>query len=143
MSSEKMEPKLLWKIALPEECKTWEVDGVLSGSDLDHKDGFLHFSSITMVKKVASMFFSGKNVKLLQIDPAALPQGIQWVSGDSNTDESLKERVAAGEGTFVRALVDGCMHVHLQEPLSMKAVTGSFEVGLGPDGTHIFPEECA
>ena len=52
-----------WKIASPTDVELWEKSGLLTGSSLDANDGFVHASDARMIRKVASMFFRGKQVR--------------------------------------------------------------------------------
>eukprot|EP00927_Polykrikos_kofoidii_P024985 TRINITY_DN22557_c1_g1_i1.p1 TRINITY_DN22557_c1_g1~~TRINITY_DN22557_c1_g1_i1.p1 ORF type:complete len:671 (-),score=106.16 TRINITY_DN22557_c1_g1_i1:472-2484(-) len=142
-------PRVLWKIATKEDQKVWEEKGILLGSALDVRDGFLHAADAKMVRTVANRFFAGQEVELLQIDPSILPENTRWVSSLSCRDESLQKLLLAssgggdsGESTggYVRVLPDGCLHVHLRQPLSMVSLTQKYTLPLGDDGSHVFPD---
>lgn len=131
----------LWKIALVKEVEEWESLGMLSGSDLDQADGFLHGSSATMVKKVAARFFAGKDAKLLKINSTLLPKGTVWTPAEYASDGELRALSMARRGDYVRSLKDGCLHLHMCEPLSMRAVEQIHDLRW-KDGQHVFPGCC-
>jgi|Transcript_49633 hypothetical protein len=133
--------RTLWKIATPADVEAWESSGLLTGSSLDLNDGFMHASDGRMIRKVASMFFRGKKAVLLEIPPAKLPPSTVWLSGADVTDGELVTRVREkADGDYVRALDDGCLHVHLRTPLPMGAVRIIPLEMKG--GEHDFPAEC-
>ena len=55
----------IWKIVTPDDLAAWKAAGVMTGSDLDKADGFIHSSNGDMVKKVARLFFSDRGDCLL------------------------------------------------------------------------------
>ena len=132
-----VEAVTLWKVAVPADVDAWAASGTLSGSDLDARDGFLHFSNATMVKKVAALFFKGQPAKLLRVDPDVVPEDAEWVD-EKTSDASLLGR----PGTRVRALPDGCLHVHAKPPFPFP-FCDVYDLPLADDGeTHVFPPEC-
>lgn len=54
--------RTVWKIASLEDVQAWETCGLLSGSPLDLKDGFIHGSDASMIRQVAQLFFRGQEV---------------------------------------------------------------------------------
>ncbi|KAH8094224.1 hypothetical protein JL720_4217 [Aureococcus anophagefferens] len=108
-----VEPVTLWKIAVAADVAAWEAAGVLRGSDLDVRDGFLHFSDAKQVKVVAALFFKGVPAKLARLDVDFVPEGARWHDGAAVADGALKGR----SGCHVRKLKDGCLHAHADPAL--------------------------
>ena len=133
-----VEPVTLWKIAVAADVAAWEAAGVLRGSDLDVRDGFLHFSDAKQVKVVAALFFKGVPAKLARLDVDFVPEGARWHDGAAVADGALKGRA----GCHVRKLKDGCLHVHADPQLPFP-LFDVFDLPLGADGErHDFPPEC-
>lgn len=60
----------------------WErcvADGVLPGSPVDVRDGFVHLSSRAQVAETAALHFAGRDdLWLLAVDVAALGDALRW-----------------------------------------------------------------
>jgi uncharacterized protein (DUF952 family) len=64
-------PAPLWREA--------EREGVFRGSDIDRRDGFIHFSSGAQVAETARKHFAGQNdLLLVHVDPAPLGDALKW-----------------------------------------------------------------
>ncbi|TKT74203.1 DUF952 domain-containing protein [Aquamicrobium sp. LC103] len=103
-------PEPLWREA--------ERAGVFRGMEIDHADGFIHFSTAGQARETAAKHFSGqRDLLLIAVDEALL--------GDA-----LKYEVSRG----------GALFPHLYSELDMKAVAWVKPLPLGEDGSHVFPE---
>lgn len=70
----------IWKIVTPDDLAAWKAAGVMTGSDLDKADGFIHSSNGDMVKKVARLFFSDRgDCLLLRMVPGSWDRAVTWV----------------------------------------------------------------
>ena len=70
----------IWKIVTPDDLAAWKAAGVMTGSDLDKADGFIHSSNGAMVKKVARLFFSDRgDCLLLRMVPGSWDRAVTWV----------------------------------------------------------------
>ena len=102
-------PAALWREA--------EREGVFRGSPVDHKDGFIHFSSAEQAAETAAKHFVGQcDLVLLRVDAASLGDRLKW-------------EPSRGAKLFP----------HLYGDLDLKAVTQVDPLPLGPDGRHEFP----
>jgi uncharacterized protein (DUF952 family) len=130
--------RVLWKIATPDDLKSWTEEGVVLGSDLDKADGFSHSSNGEMVKKVASLFFSSAtDCLLLRMEPSTWSRVVRWT-----TEEPADKKAPEDGSVLIHYLPDGCSHVFSEEPLPMSAVAETYQMPLGADGAHVFPECC-
>jgi len=102
-------PVPLWKAA--------ERTGVFRGSEVDRRDGFIHFSSADQVVETAGKHFGGQNgLLLVRIDSAKLGDRLKWEPSRG-----------------------GALFPHLYGDLDLTAVMRVEPLPLGPDGRHIFP----
>ena len=92
--------------------------GVYAGSAEDTVDGFLHFSTASQVIESARKHRSGEpDLVLLEVDATALGEHLRW-------------EPSRGDQLFP----------HLYGPLSTTAVAAEYDLPLGSDGQHVFPE---
>lgn len=102
-------PEALWRDA--------EAAGQFKGSEIDLKDGFIHFSSVAQVSETAARHFGGQEgLLLVAVDGDALGDTLQW---------------EASRG--------GALFPHLYGPLPLSAVEWVEPLPLGEDGHHRFP----
>jgi len=102
-------PALLWREA--------ESAGVFRGSELDRRDGFIHFSSAAQAVETAAKHFAGQSdLLLLHVDADALGEKLKW-------------EPSRGSALFP----------HLYSDLAVTAVTKAEPLLLGADGNHKFP----
>jgi len=101
-------------------AKLWheaELEGVFRGSEIDRKDGYLHFSTGAQVAETAARHFAGMDdLVLVAVDGGRLGPALQW------------ERARSGD-----------LFPHLYDPLSLTAVSWTRRLPLGGDGKHQFP----
>ena len=103
-------PVPLWKAA--------ERTGVFRGSEVDRRDGFIHFSSANQVVETAGKHFVGQNgLLLVRVDSAKLGDRLKWEPSRG-----------------------GALFPHLYGDLDLTAVMRVEPLPLGPDGRHIFPD---
>ena len=101
-------PVLLWREA--------ERGRVFRGSEVDIRDGFIHFSTAAQAVETAAKHFAGQRDLVL-------------VSVDANKLEKLKWEPSRG----------GALFPHLYGELDIAAVTRVDPLPLGADGSHKFP----
>lgn len=102
-------PRSLWREA---ECM-----GTFRGSEVDRRDGFIHFSTAAQVVETAAKHFAGRrDLVLVRVDAAALGDRLKW-------------EPARG----------GALFPHLYGDLDLKAVTHVDPLPLGPEGQYEFP----
>jgi uncharacterized protein (DUF952 family) len=102
-------PATLWREA--------ERRGVFRGSDVDLRDGFIHFSTAAQVAETAAKHFaSQRDLVLVRVDASRLGEALRW--------EPSRE---------------GALFPHLYGDLDLKAVTKVEPLPLGADGRHVFP----
>jgi uncharacterized protein (DUF952 family) len=102
-------PAALWREA--------QSDGVFRGSEVDLRDGFIHFSSAQQaVETAAKHFASQPDLLLLYVDTAKLGDKLKWEPSRG-----------------------GALFPHLYGTLALSAVTNVESLPLGVDGVHKFP----
>jgi uncharacterized protein (DUF952 family) len=102
-------PAALWRKA--------QSAGVFRGSEVDLRDGFIHFSTAAQAVETAAKHFAGQNdLLLLHVDTAKLGDGLKWEPSRG-----------------------GALFPHLYRDLPLTAVTKVDSLPLGPDGAHKFP----
>jgi uncharacterized protein (DUF952 family) len=102
-------PVQLWRAA--------ERAGVFRGSEVDRRDGFIHFSNAAQVVEIAGIHFAGQSgLLLLRIDSAKLGDRLKWEPSRG-----------------------GALFPHLYGDLDLTAVMLVEPLPLGPNGRHIFP----
>ena len=102
-------PTMLWR-----EAERLEH---LHGSEVDLRDGFIHFSSAAQVKETAAKHFGGhRDLVLLHVDAASLGDRLKWVPSRG-----------------------GALFPHLYGNLDPAVVIKVDALPLGPDGCHKFP----
>jgi len=102
-------PAALWHAA--------ERAGRFRGSDVDKRDGFIHFSTAAQVAEMAAKHFAGAtDLLLLRIDSDRLGAALKW-------------EPARG----------GAVFPHLYGDLDLRAVKRVDSLPLGGDGRHVLP----
>ena len=102
-------PAPLWRAA--------EDAGVFRGSEVDRRDGFIHFSTTTQVVETAAKHFAGRgDLLLVHVDVAKLGDRLKWEPSRG-----------------------GALFPHLYGDLDLAAVVRVDPLPLGPDRMHIFP----
>jgi uncharacterized protein (DUF952 family) len=102
-------PTPLWREA--------ERAAVFAGSDLDRRDGFIHFSTAAQVVETARKHFAGQhNLLLVRVDAERLGNRLKWEPSRG-----------------------GALFPHLHGNLDLAAVTRVEPLPLGADGLHVFP----
>jgi uncharacterized protein (DUF952 family) len=105
----KIVPAALWRAA--------EHDGVFRGSEVDLRDGFIHFSTASQVTETAAKHFAGgRDLLLVSVDSAELGGALKWEPSRG-----------------------GAPFPHLYAPLALAAVRKVEPLPLGADGHHRFP----
>ena len=103
----KIVPARLWRAS--------EADGVFTGSPVDARDGFIHFSTADQVRETAARHFAGvENLLLVAVDADQL--ALTWEPSRG-----------------------GALFPHLYGPLPIAAVRSVRELPL-VDGAHVFPD---
>lgn len=106
----------IYKIVSEAEWRAAEAKGVFSGSGIDLKDGYIHFSTAGQVKETAAKHFVGQSdLLLVTVDAAAV---------------DLKWEISRG----------GALFPHLYADLPMSAVTRVTPLPLCASGEHRFPD---
>lgn len=102
-------PMALWREA--------ERSGVFRGSEVDRRDGFIHFSTAAQVAETAAKHFAGQtDLLLVRINTANLGEQLKWESSRG-----------------------GALFPHVYGELDLAAVAQVDALPLGPDKRHIFP----
>ena len=109
--------KLIYKIVPAAEWETAVKLGRFEGSAVDVADGFIHFSTAGQVKETARRHFEGMH-------------GLLLVAVNSEALDDLRWEPSRG----------GDLFPHLYGPLNVDSTTEVFELPIGKDGLHLFPE---
>lgn len=105
----KILPAPLWREA--------ERAGRFRGSEVDLRDGFIHFSTAGQVEETAHKHFAGqRDLLLISVDADKLGGALQWEPSRG-----------------------GALFPHLYGELDLAVVTKVEALPLGPDGRHRFP----
>lgn len=105
----KILPAALWNKA--------ERAGIFHGSDVDLRDGYIHFSTAQQVPETAEKHFAGqRDLILLHVDADALGPALKWEPSRG-----------------------GALFPHLYAPLALTHVKRADPLPLGDDGRHVFP----
>jgi uncharacterized protein (DUF952 family) len=105
----KIVPAALWRAA--------ERAGVFRGSDVDLRDGFIHFSSAAQVAETAAKHFVGQNdLLLVHVDGGRLGPALKWEPSRG-----------------------GALFPHLYGALDLSLVGKVEALPLLPDGRHQLP----
>lgn len=108
---------IIYKILPAEMWAKAMQDGVFRGSEVDIRDGFIHFSTASQAVETAAKHFSGqRDLILLYVDTAPLHAALKWEPSRG-----------------------GALFPHLYGDLALDAVTKAVPLPLGPDGAHQFP----
>jgi uncharacterized protein (DUF952 family) len=91
--------------------------GVFCGSDVDMRDGFIHFSTASQALETAAKHFAGQSdLVILYVDTERLGKNLKWEPSRG-----------------------GALFPHLYGDLALAAVTRVEPLPLSADGTHAFP----
>ncbi|ADP70385.1 protein of unknown function DUF952 [Rhodomicrobium vannielii ATCC 17100] len=132
-------PRIIYKLVTRGEWEAVRSGGIFAGSDVDRRDGFIHFSTAAQVAETARRHFTGvPNLVLVALDAdmlAALPSLVLDTASARNAAETGQLRFEASRG--------GESFPHLYAPLPFAAVIGETDVALGPDGAPLVPKDLA
>ena len=108
----------IYKICTSAEWREAEYAGVYRGSAVDHKDGFIHFSTAEQAAETASRHFAGQHdLVLVTVETDALGDKLKWEPSRG-----------------------GALFPHLYGELDVtKAVVRVDPLPLGAEGQHEFP----
>jgi uncharacterized protein (DUF952 family) len=94
-----------------------ERAGAFRGSEVDRRDGFIHFSTAAQVTETAARHFAGQSdLLLVRVDSAKLGSRLKWEPSRG-----------------------GVLFPHFYGELDLTVVSKVEPLPLGPDGKHIFP----
>lgn len=75
----------IYKICEREAWHAAAANGAFSGSDIDRRDGFIHFSTAAQVAETAAKHFAGQSgLMLVAVDGDALGPALQWERSRGN-----------------------------------------------------------
>ena len=107
----------IYKICTAAMWRDAERIGVFRGSELDVRDGFIHFSTAAQAVETAAKHFAGQSdLVLVHVDTGKLGKRLKW-------------EVSRG----------GALFPHLYGDLDLAAVSVVDPLSLDADGTHKFP----
>jgi len=107
----KIVPAALWRQA--------EREGTFRGSEIDLRDGFIHFSTAAQAAETAAKHFAGAyNLLLVVVEADGLGAALKWEPSRG-----------------------GALFPHLYADLPLAAVRNVSPLSLDADGRHVFPAE--
>jgi uncharacterized protein (DUF952 family) len=107
----------IYKICAPAMWREAKSAGVFRGSELDLRDGFIHFSTAAQAVETAAKHFGGQgDLVLVSVDAGRLGDRLKWEPSRG-----------------------GALFPHLYGDLDVAAVTAVDQLPLGADGAHKFP----
>ena len=93
------------------------VSGAFSGSPVDQRDGFIHFSTAAQVRDTAARHFARQaDLLIVAVDAGALGDALRWEPSRG-----------------------GDLFPHLYGPLPLDAVRWTAGLPLDAAGRHVFP----
>ena len=107
----------IYKICPVSEWRAAERAGVYSGSAVDHRDGFIHFSTADQAAETAAKHFAGqRDLLLVSVDAAKLGTRLKWEPSRG-----------------------GALFPHLYGALELNTVLRVAPLPLDAAGCHAFP----
>ena len=107
---------MIYKICTAAEWRDAERDGVYRGSAVDHRDGFIHFSTAEQAAETAAKWFAGqRDLVLVSVDADTLGDRLKWEPSRG-----------------------GALFPHLYGDLALSTVRRVRPLPLGDDGKHQF-----
>ena len=111
----------IYKICAASEWHEAEHAGVYRGAAVDHRDGFIHFSTAAQAAETAGKWFAGqRDLVLVAVDGDALGTRLKWEPSRG-----------------------GALFPHLYGVLELKAVLRVDPLPLDASGRHVFPNTMA
>jgi uncharacterized protein (DUF952 family) len=108
----------IYKICEGEAWRAAEATGAFRGSDVDQRDGFIHFSTAAQAAETAAKHFAGQHgLVLVAVDGDALGPALKWERSRGND-----------------------LFPHLYAALPLSAVRWARPLPDEVDGRRIFPE---
>ena len=108
----------IYKICEREAWRAVEAAGAFRGSDVDRRDGFIHFSTAAQVAETAAKHFAGQHgLVLVAVDGDALGPALKWERSRGND-----------------------LFPHLYAPLPLSAVRWARPLPDEIDGRRALPE---
>jgi uncharacterized protein (DUF952 family) len=106
----KILPDAMWRDA--------QRSGVFHGSEVDLRDGYIHFSTAEQAQETAAKHFAGqRDLVLLEVEADTLGDALKWEPSRG-----------------------GALFPHLYAPLDVTQVRRTDPLPLGADGQHVFPQ---
>jgi uncharacterized protein (DUF952 family) len=110
---------MIYKLFHGAEWDAAQAEPRFTGSPVDIKDGFIHFSTAAQAAETAARYFAGESgLVLAEIDPSRLDAPLKWEPSRG-----------------------GALFPHLYGALPLSAVIRTWVLPLGPDGRHAFPPD--
>ena len=108
---------MIYKLLRGPEWAQAQARSTFTGSPVDIKDGFIHFSTAAQAAETAAKHFAGESgLVLAEVDPARLGIALKWEPSRG-----------------------GALFPHLYGVLPLAAVTRTWVLALGADGRHELP----
>ena len=110
---------LIYKISNKKDWEKTNKDSVFNGSEVDQRDGFIHFSTKEQLQETLEKHFQGQtDLLLIAVASEQLGQNLKW--------ETARE---------------GALFPHLYTPLPKKHIVWEKPIEDMDDGTHRLPND--
>jgi len=110
--------RTIYKIVREAEWRASEAQGHFSGSAVDVKDGFMHFSTCEQLHETVERHFAGQDdLLLLAVDAQGLGEALKWEPSRG-----------------------GALFPHLYAGLALADVKWEAALPLDEAGRHVFPK---
>lgn len=107
----------IYKILSEAMWRDAQRDGIFKGSEVDLRDGYIHFSTAGQAAETADRHFAGQHdLVLLEVTAETLGDALKWEPSRG-----------------------GALFPHLYAPLDIRHVRRADPLPLGEDGRHRFP----
>jgi len=108
---------MIYKLLRDSEWAEAQAKSSFTGSPVDIKDGYIHFSTAAQAAETAAKYFAGESgLVLAEVDPGRLGATLKWEPSRG-----------------------GALFPHLYGALPLAAVTRTWVLALGADGRHELP----
>jgi uncharacterized protein (DUF952 family) len=105
----------IYKILRRDEWLAAQKTGTFAGSAIDHRDGYIHFSTAAQARETARLHFRGQaDLVVLEVDAAPLEGALKWEPSRG-----------------------GALFPHLYRSLATEHVAAIHDAPLGADGVPV------
>ena len=113
-------PRFAYRIVCSDELAVIRATGVFKGSELDHRDGYMHLSVLSEVLPTAGLYFPGRpDLHALQVELSRVPGAVIRQDYVASRNAFFPHIVSGDDGYAVP--LSACVAVH-----PLRLVEGAF-----------------